>query len=187
MDSFYFNGEDVMQIQSYLVASLVPMIALSSIGVLKAVDEFPPMLLGFLEPGTRFIERDGFSSITIVPEDKRELFDDAKKLIKDELIQKYPQVARTAEDLLEKFRLSQHSRRADLPKGKIFGEPQIELYKISGSSFVYTIKHIGNDFILVTYKSNEQVRSLAIAKSLISKIYWYEGPSFSLNDTFADK
>jgi hypothetical protein len=163
------------------------MIALYSTGVSVAVDEFPPMLLGFLEPGTQFIEREGFSSITIVPEDKRELFEDAKKLNKDELIQKYPQVARQAEDLIEHFRLSQASRRADLPKGKKFGEPQIELYQTSGSGVVYTIKHIGNDFILLTYKSPGSVRRQAIAKSLISRIYWYEGPSFSLNDTFADK
>lgn len=164
-----------MNFNNCFIATLLASLTILPISGVYAEEDFPNSFLGLVRPGMRVIvksnDKDSSVALTITDEETCKVLDDARNLGLgvSELKEKYPSFAKRVEDVLAEHTL-RISKEEKLPSGESVPAPDI-LLQISGSwSLPCTVKHVGDDYVLVSFQRYNQMLTQAFPKALISRI-----------------
>lgn len=133
---------------------------------LRAEDEFPKQLIGFLKSGQHvgLSTRSDEPTFLLVFKNQTDMavHKDAEKLSVEELRKKYPQIERQANDLLETI-----SRD---PGGEA-KRPKIEIGRSAPLRYA-RILHVGDDYVLLEFENDYRT---AYSSTQIGRIAWAKG------------
>lgn len=164
-----------MNFNNCFIATLLAYLTILPVSGVYAEEEFPNSILGLVRPGMRVIvksnDKDSSVTLTITDEETCKVIDDARNLGLgvSELKEKYPSFAKRVKDVLAEYK-PRISKEGNLPSGESVTEPDIVLQ--SGGSWLLpcTVKHVGDDYVLVSFERYNQTLTQAFPKALISRI-----------------
>lgn len=161
--------------------SVMFLCCIASASCLAQEAETPKTLARFLKPGAHvgirdFDATDGIN-VTIYSNSDYEIALDARRLDIDTLAAKHQKVAQTRDRTLEKFTASLESKRDDLPAGTEFGKPIVSL-AVDGREGLYTVTHVGDDYILVS-QEDAQTKRRVFSTRFTSTIGWHDDLRFN--------
>ncbi len=88
----------------------------------------------------------------------------------DELARDHPSVAVLRDEAVAKAKKSPTLRKANLPSGQAYGEPEAKV-SVDSRLLLCTVTHVGTDYLLVSYASDNERRK-AISTRHIAGIRW---------------
>ncbi|HBE70121.1 MAG TPA: hypothetical protein DDW52_18390 [Planctomycetaceae bacterium] len=154
-------------------------------------ETYPKQLTGFLQNGMKvglksYVNNPNMD-LTIFSEKQFATVIAAHTETLEKLAEGNEEIASQAKDAIESFRQSLPERIKQLPPGKTYAEPTVQLSV--PRLFYATIVHVGEDYVLLKYdEGKEKDLKQAIALHRISRIRWYSGKlTFNVNAKVVEK
>lgn len=164
---------------NYLISSLF-IVCVMAANAFCQDNAFPPRLAGFLTPGTHVAVRLGQNAdkiqVRIFADEALAIAKDAKDLDLEQLITKYPAVAKIRDEKVQQF-VAAVTRKNP---GHSYGEPKVSVQPLDFNWLLGTVTYAGEDYIVVSTGDRVADRHV-FATHFIQRLTWDDGVSLSLS------